>query len=484
MSKTKNVFPIFVFIVCLINFLIRIPFFSRILTNDANLYTVGVLRVFQNHLNPFVEFWGYKPPFLFELTALLFKIFGPSIIVGNALSAIASSITLWYTYLLGTHLFNKKAGVWAMLILFFFPIFSAQSLQFTDAIFVTPLLLATIYYYYRSQRIGYLISATLAVLTRETSICIPIFLGIYEVFKTIYMASSRKKIKLYTAFFYWLPLAPFVLWMGINKYVFGWFLWPINIEFFTVDATFIQRITFTLRVAFLQNGLYIPFAFIMLYVILVFTKKIHATYIQIHATILFLSLFAVFIIFYSIGFFHPRYILFLYPYLCILASGAIFTIWKPSINTYIAGGTCMILIAFQIFRYAYLPMQSWGEADLSILHTQTLYTQSLQRIEQEFPNPLIVTSQVIYPWKHPYFGYAKQDKKSDMWTWNVNISEEKSYAGVLRYASIKGLSPIIFIQQSDDMNSPAIFNDKRILFDKVYDGSINTTNYHLLYIIR
>ena len=144
----------------------------------------------------------------------------------------------------------------------------------------------------------------------------------------------------------------------------------------------------------------------------------------------------------------------------------------------------MILIAFQILLYAYLPMQSWGEADLSILHTQTLYKRSIQRIEQEFPNPLIVTSQVIYPWKHPYFGYTKQGKQSDMWTWNVNIPEEKSYAGVLQYASIRGLSPIVFIQQSDDPNPPAIFNDKKILLDKVYDGSINTTNYHLLYIIR
>jgi 4-amino-4-deoxy-L-arabinose transferase-like glycosyltransferase len=144
MSKIKHAFPTFVFIVCLVNFLIRIPFFSRLLTNDANLYSIGVLRVYQNHFNPFIQFWGYKPPVLFELTAILYKIFGPSIIVGNAVSAFASSIALWYTYLLGTHLFNKKTGVWATLMLFFFPIFSSQSLQFTDAIFITPLLLASI----------------------------------------------------------------------------------------------------------------------------------------------------------------------------------------------------------------------------------------------------------------------------------------------------------------------------------------------------
>jgi hypothetical protein len=296
--------------------------------------------------------------------------------------------------------------------------------------------------------------------------------------------SARKNPKLYTALFYWAPLIPFILWMMINKHIFGWYVWPVTTEFFIIDTGLIQRITTTLQISVFQNGLYIPLTCILLYVILLWTKKISATYTQIQATILFLSLFVTYVVFYSIGFFHPRYILFLYPYLCILASGTIFSIWKSPIGDYVASSVCVILITFQLLQYTYLPMQSWGEADLSILHTQTLYERSIQRIEETFPHPLIVTIQAIYLWKHPYFGYARQGKQSDIWIWDPNLPEEQSYAGILRFASALKLSPIIFIQQSDDLNPPAIFNNKRILFDKIYDGSINKTNYHLLYIIQ
>src|SRR6266478_4521449 len=68
---------------------------------DEINYIDGVLAVYNNHLNPFVAFWAYKPPLFYVIAATLCKIFGYSLEVLRFPILLYSFLTLYFTFLLG-----------------------------------------------------------------------------------------------------------------------------------------------------------------------------------------------------------------------------------------------------------------------------------------------------------------------------------------------------------------------------------------------
>lgn len=468
-------------ILCIINFIIRLPFMALLPFSDQNVYYDGVLKIFNNNLNPFTNFMGYKPPFMFELTAILFTLFRPSITIGSLLVYAASSTSLVYTYMLGSSLFGKKAGIYASLFLFFFPLFAAQSFQFTDAIFVTPLLLATFYYYYKRGFLGYLIAATLAVLTRETSLFVPLFLGLFELFhKPQEIIRLPANVRLSKSLILWLPLFPFTIWMYLNKFIFGWYIEPTNVSFFSFTDTIWSRIIMNLQTTFLHNGSYIFVVIIVLWIFITINNKVRLSSRQRHATIIFSFFFLIYFLFYSTGPFHPRYMLSLYPYLCILAGGAIAMIWKSTLSSICFYGICTLLIVMQLIQFFVLPMRYWGEADLSIIQTAVLYSRSIKNIQQQYPNSLIVVKPVIYSGNDSSLGYTENSIKKKLYFWNDWLDESLEYTHMVKYAKIRSLSPIIFVIASPEV-IPSILERKMDVIEKVRSPFGNSANYHTLY---
>lgn len=453
--------------------LVRIPPFS-----DPNVYYNGVFTILNNHFSPFAFFNGFKPPLLFELTAILFQIFGPSYQIGSMISLISSSLILFYTYLIGKRVFNEKAGFWACILLFFFPLFQAQSFQFTDAIFVTPLLLATIYYYITKNKTAYLISASLAVLTRETSISLPLLLAYFELIKQIQLNRHFYTIKLSKIIFLLLPLLPFIVWMYLNRYIFGWFLVPTNVAYFFNNQDIIQNTIRKLNANIFETGFFI----ILINIIFIFLllKKLKITRIQQDILFIACTHYIMLFIFYIIGPYHPRYMLSAIPLLFIIISGYIMMVFKTIQPFFLMLPTLLSFIGFQVVLYFFAPMLFWGEGDLSILQTKILYEKSIQTIQSKYKSALIVTVPWVYSWNDPSFGYAENSILYNIHNWNADIAENIEFANILHFANEKHLYPIIYIQQSNDIFQQELFAGKKTLIENI-TINVNKNNYHQLY---
>lgn len=469
-----------IIVLCIIFFLLHIPFFSLPPFGDANVYYAGVFEVLKNHFNPFIQFPGYKPPFLFLLTAFLFTLFRPSIIIGALLTAFAASCTLWFTYALGKTLFNKQAAIAATFLLLTIPIFLSQSLQFTDAIIITPLILASIYYFYTKNTLGYLISTSLAVLTRETCLFVPLFFGVIALWKKLRTPHTKEHLSQSVVLL--APLIPFILWMYINKQVFGWHLPPENVNYFVFDTTIFQRIIYNFSEIIRYSGSFILFTIISIYIIMYAIKKVRLTDIQQHAARLCIIGYLFYLTLYSIGPFHPRYMLFLYPFLCVLTGGAIYTIWKKQLAHVITGGIIILFLAFNALLCT-LPNTYWGETDLNIVHVTRLYQQSMKTIETRFPHALVITMPWIYAWNDTHFGNTTSAVSSSRHTWNSFLQEKQQHQMICSSAKKQGFDPIIFIHQSDFIAPPYVLREK-VLLNKQFNTPMDTFDYHLLFQVQ
>lgn len=137
---------------------------------DETNYLNGVFKIWENNLNPFIEFWSYKPPLFFMLAALTYKLFGYSILITHFIILLLSFLTLCFTFLLAEEIYNRTIALFATLLLFFSPFFFAQSILFYADNLVATLTIITIYFFLKNNKCGYFISATLLVLTKEPAI--------------------------------------------------------------------------------------------------------------------------------------------------------------------------------------------------------------------------------------------------------------------------------------------------------------------------
>jgi|GEM_PF-5097364 len=470
----KDWTTISVILLCILFALSHIPFLSVIPTNNANVYYDAVHAVLHNNVNPFILFEGYKPPLLFLLTASLFRLFQPSIIIGGVIIALSASLALWFTYKLGTVLFHKKAGIMAAFTLCVFPLFLSHSFQFTDAMFVTPMLLAAMYYFYKHNKIGYLISMTLAVLTRETSVFIPLLLTGIELFHTKKLKQLLTKLVIIV-----LPLIPFIVWMGINKNVFGWFLWPDNIKYFSFRFdTFIQQVGPHAKVALFDCGAIVFLTCITLFIVLKLTKRIKTTWEQQHATILFLLFAGINFCIVTNGPFHPRYMFSTYPFLSVLAVGSLFMSMKPKIATILTTIMIATFIIYQTLLYM-LPLRYWGESDLSQLRMASTFSKSFTFIHKEYPNALITMIPRIYRYSDAAFGKTIGSVEYNTYTWNDTIASQDELKVVCDIATKASLSPVIFIHESEVGDPVDELSDKQLIGKITVDD--NNLRYHLLF---
>lgn len=478
MKRDNNL--VFIIILCIINFLIRIPFNHILPYNDAPVYYDAVLKVLNNHFNPFTFYISYKPPLLTLLVAFLFKLFTPSLTIGSVFIYLCSSFSLLFTYLLGKRLFGEKVGLCAAILLCIFPLFVAQSFFFNDAVVLTFLTLMTMYAYFVSNKPWYFISATLLVLTKEPQLFIPISIGLYEMYRRRYILHTSVKQSIRQGMLLWIPVCAFIVWMIINKIIFGFYLDPVNQGLFTLNKNYSELIPFTLHFVFAYNGIWLIWPTIIAYVITYSAHKIHTNKTQDSILFFFLFLFSFYILFYFFSVHNPRYMLPLYPYIFLVGCATLNIFFSKIKSLLLFLTICIVFICIHISHYYYLPMDYWGESDLNLLHVTSLYTKSISYINTRYPHALIITIPWLYRWDTTSFTYANPSYRENMYFWNNTTEEHAELENIMQWATDRNLSPIIFIAPSY-IEEPSILEQQSIKIETLYDSAINRYNYHTLY---
>jgi len=403
-------YSIAILVIVILNFLIRIPFLNFPVHWDESVYFSGSLATLDNKLNPFIEFWSYKPPFIFELTALFYKFFGISRWMPRLIIALLSSLSVFLTYQLGKKIFNYKVGFWASILLFLNPLFFTQSNFFHAAIPLTALFLVTIYFYFHKKLGLYLLFASLLVLTKEPAILIIISLACFDFLvnfrKTTFGKLIRRELVILS------PLLFFVAWVLLNKHFLGWYLWPYNTSYFSLSTRPYGRSPFSdfFSVAFQEHcswfifGLIFFVSFLSIQIVSLRKKIFNKWFFY------FFSLAVIFPFIFYFGAFLPRYYLFTFPGLFLAFVWVLEKVFKrEKMKILVLTVICFFFLAIPI-RHLFFPKEvpEWsGERDMSYLKIIRVIKNTSDFVQKESEGNLIITRwPITSAFDNPFFGYV------------------------------------------------------------------------------
>ncbi|MBN1262729.1 MAG: glycosyltransferase family 39 protein [Candidatus Pacebacteria bacterium] len=390
-------------------FLFKKPFWNLPFWWDEENYLEGSLKVLTNGFRPFVEWWSYKPPFLYEITALFFRLFGFCRVIPRALIAFFSFLAVYFTFLLGAKLYGRLAGLAAALWLFFTPLFFAQSGLFQADLPLTALSLITIYYFFSSGKIAYFFSAALLVLTKEPGVLVILSIIAYELLLNPGKVSSKKLFR--RVLFLASPLLIFFIWMVLNRVLLGWWLWPYNLDYFKHSApllasklktilSFIFYRDFHIWLSFLIGG-----AFLSAFFFPEFKEKLIKKEL-----LLFLILALTETLFFWKGAFLPRYLLPVYPLFFLTAAVSMTCFFEKKFFSWLILG---LFIGLFIFRWKTDRVIWAGEISLDYLRAIGVHQAAADYLENNFYDFPIFTLWPLYSeLANPNLGYVKKPLKN------------------------------------------------------------------------
>lgn len=456
-------------------FILHLPLKTISPIADAQDYLDNVLAVYQNHFNPFIEVWSYKPPLLFITTALLFQYFGPSLQTANIFIFFLSSLSLITVYVVGQKLFTTKIAVISFLFLLFSPIFINQSFLFQDAIPVIPLLLLCVYAYLKNHTVLYLMLCSLLVLYKEPYIIVPIYTALFELMRT-------KKIN--RSLLLLLPVVFFVAWIMINKYTFGWYLWQYNVDFisFSIPAIFakIQRI-------FLETPFSLYVLFFIYFGSIIFSTQFklkNNTTTQKNLTYL-VGFIALFRCIFIILPYTPRYLLPIFPFDYFILAWGITQTMKPHLQWKIIVCSIAIPLFTQGAMLSSLPVEVWGEDD--VFRRVELNHRIVKEIQKITTQDVVILNQKTKSFDNPFYGYTKQKNPHiiDEYFWNCLENPKTQFQSIqnnVTYNNPDKTPVYIFIESTSNTGYACIYPPPNILLvAQIHYTFLYATTYASLY---
>ncbi len=360
-----------------------------------------------HHFNPFLEKGGgmlgaqWRPPFFFELLALSWTLLGNSLFVSHSIVILFSFLGVLFTYLLGELLFNSRVGIISSLLLFFSPLYFAQSGILNYAVPLTALSMMTVYFALKENVKGYLICASCLVLTKETGILI-----LFPVLLIVFLRYC-KETKLYLRILvYILPLLPYLLWLLACKIYLGSFLYPSHVGNLNLHDPLHLFRTFMSKASQLFSNNY--HWLLSLFIIISVKRWIKDFYLEREKSILILGGIAAYLFafaLYSIPL--ERYLLPVYPLFYILFSRSIDAFfkenWKPLFVTF--------LLVASLFIVNWKGNRSgFGfkfETNLEYLDFIEVHQKAAKFIEEDFPDKHVLTDwPQTMELRHPFEGYV------------------------------------------------------------------------------
>ncbi len=391
-------------------FILRLPFFSLPFWWDEMNHLQGALKIANNNFIPFVEWWSYHPPLVYEIVAFTHQFIGVWSLSARLTILSFSLLTIFFTYLTAKILYDRWVGFSALTMLMLSPIFFAQSGMFHLAIPLAALTAMTIYFYFSYKRKEkalwpYLVVASLLVLVKEPAILVILSIIFFETllnFKNIFKKEVIVKLLLLSS-----PLLVFIVWIVVNKLTFGWFLWPYNLSYFgsnspheTLGVDFILASVFwhdfrsLVSIPILLAGFFLLFG-------VKEKRKI------LSKELLFFLILAIL----SVGFFWwgpflPRYLLFLYPFLFIVGAASLNFLIK---NRHIFLIISLIINCLFILRWKESPIPLIDITNLHYLKRIEVHRQVAEFIEQDWSDYQILTHwPLCEELGFPEMGYVNQ----------------------------------------------------------------------------
>ncbi len=357
--------------------------------DEAVSYVLPAKNLSQNSFSeiifgfrPGLEYYGH-PPLYYTTLAIVFKLFGCTVEVSHVCAWLWSFVGLFYTYLLGSFLFNRLAGILASLMLFFTPVFFAQSGLTLSEVPILTLGVMSVYYLLQRRYILSILCGIVMVLTKEASVAIAVAAAIYAV--TVQRNLYDKK---WLPYLYWLPvfvLGAFYVW---QKNVTG--QWVPNSYFTDHSMIFIDVRMITAKALYLTKWSFwrqyrLLWSFLILISVLIMGKQ---TWKKEYMLFGLIGLF--FIGAFSIIHSSHRYILAMLPYFTIAAAGAVVSLIHIPWRQAVLG----ILVALSPLPAMNNYDEGYGNYDYDMQYTDivVIHQQACRYLEQHHPGAKIAAT--------------------------------------------------------------------------------------------
>lgn len=448
---------------------IRIPFIRLPLHNDELSQMTGVERIVNNNFSPFVEWWGYHPPLIFELVAIGTRISSNWILVSRLTVALFGMLTLLATYILGSTLYNKQVGFISTILLFFLPIFQAQSSLFNLAVPFTFFFLLTLLLYKKEKWSGYILSASLLILTKETGALVILLLSIFDL---IVQFNRRIKKVIKRLVVINIPQLIFVFWVILNKIHLGWYIWPFFTSFLGEGKPYRSVNSFKeiLKVNFVDVGIWILFIGILTGLLVLAYKKSFKKNIFNKEIIFSIFLAITICIFFYFTIYLPRYTLFTLPPLIIVLGAVIYEMQKANKVT----GIVMFAIVISVFFLNWFHLTNkkitWaGEKNFGFVNIIHNHQETIQWIQNNS-----ITSQIAthYPldaaltWS--LAGYVSEEEEREIT--KLETESLENFKGVLVVSS--------FFWRNEDSRAKIENNKRAKLINIIRNPGVDTKIYY------
>lgn len=388
----------------------KLPFVNLPFWWDETNHLEGALKIYQNNFNPFIEWWSYKPPLIFELVALGYNFFGFDKAIPRLIIIFFAFLALYFTFLIGKKLYGKKVGFLASFLLFLSPLFFAQSGLFHTDLPLTALTLVVFYCFLSEKRIGYFVAASLMVLTKETSILVLFAILAYEFLINLKGIFSCRFIS--TFIFLASPLLFFLSWMLLNQLNLGWYLWPDNLEWFSL-ASFLDlgKLLTILNFVFWRDFRFLLTILLLVGLLLSLVSKNFRKWFIKKELGLFFFFIVISLVFFWWGPFLPRYFLFIQPLFFIVSLASIVFLIK---NRFFLLIFLIIVASLFISQWTTGQVVWGGETNLNYVRLVKVHQQMAQYLEQNWSDYEVLT---VWPMKQelsaPEMGYVDEPIEAD-----------------------------------------------------------------------
>jgi 4-amino-4-deoxy-L-arabinose transferase-like glycosyltransferase len=316
--------------------LLKLPTLTLPIYHDETYVVTAGSEMLHNGFYPITTqapMWGH-PPLAFEIVAMSGILFGPPSWGVHLFSVGLGAVALVFTYLVGKALWGEVAGYIAAAMLAVCPLFFAQAGILHPDLAATTFAIMAIFGLIRGRWVVYILSASLMVLSKETSIIlVPLMAGFVWLMGTQLSTSARLK----RAALGMLPVLTFALWAAFHKSATGfWWGDPLVAEADKVIVAANLKMGLLKRFAIRSiHVLYSGYNLLLAGIFLAALGKawqtnrspspkdqeLKAFLVHSPAEAFIITAILGFLLFHSVfGFLHPRYLLPVFPLLFLLTA--------------------------------------------------------------------------------------------------------------------------------------------------------------------
>lgn len=342
--------------------------------------------------------FGSRPFGMFLPMAALFKLTGPSIWLTRLVMAVVAAVGVCFTYRLGALLYGEVAGIIAALLLAFSPMYFAQAGMFLADLPVTAFGVASVYWACRRAYGRYLFCAVILVLLKETAMAIVAAVSLFVLLRE-WRRGPRPALR--EAVRWALPLLIVAVYYSVQKLGSGSFFMAEFDRFTILD---VRRAPDQLRAVtrwLFMEQLHWLFAMLIAADLIVHPAARRRPELLLFALIVVCSGYS-----FSVIYFLPRYLLPVFPYLCVAAAGALVSLFPRPVWHVPIAAALVVLLATRLPGSEGPGTREW---DLGYLDAVRAAAVTAERLERSHADDRIVTTWPLTEYlRHPELGYVSR----------------------------------------------------------------------------